>query len=319
VKEADEKVIGFYAGTLGLAEVGLGSLLHGMKVPLTGTFLSLNQALFLTRVVKLNRGCGDARWLPMRVSSVTALLKSLSPAGKKLLPMLAISAQGLLFSIGTTILGPNIFGVTLGAALLAIWGVFQPLAILLFVYGIALGEEQLARLFEYYSRLLRDVIAVSPEGSSDLLWKSVVVFAGAKMIIAGLVCAAGWRAEVNEQELVSSRLVKLGLAGLPRDGSADPGTSLGRASSGALRDLFRPVFVFPLIMTGVFFWFAEHAVAPVLWGLIRPLAAGYLLYLAIRLFPVERWVQSAGFGGTALAAAIDVLKGQAGDGARKVR
>ena len=103
----DPKITGFYAGTLSLAEIGLGSLLHGLKIPLTGTFLSINQALFLTRLVKLNRNQPDARTLPFQVSNITALLKSLSPAGKKLLPMLAIASQGLLFTLGTIVFGAN--------------------------------------------------------------------------------------------------------------------------------------------------------------------------------------------------------------------
>jgi hypothetical protein len=305
-------VVGFYAGTLGIAEVGLGSLLHGMKIPLSGTFLSINQALFLTRVIKLNRSAGDARILPLRVSNIAALLKSLSPAGKKLLPMLAIAAQGLLFSFSTFVFGANVIGAVVGGALLALWGVLQPVAILFLVYGLALGEEQLQRLFAYYSRLLQDVVALTP----DLLWRMVFLFAGTKMLVAAAVCLAGWRANVDEQHLVSERLIKLGLAGLPKryEGADQSATSLGDASFGALRDLMRPLFLVPLFMTGVFFWFAEHEWAPVLWGMLRPVAAGYLIFLAIRLFPVDRWIVRMGWGGGALAAAIAVVKGKTGSG-----
>ncbi|MFM8268834.1 MAG: hypothetical protein ACKN9V_01485, partial [Pseudomonadota bacterium] len=98
---SDPRITGVYAGILSLVEIGLGGLLHGMKIPFAGTFLSLNQGFFLTRLIKLNCFSPDARTLPFRVSNITALLKSLSPAGKKLLPMLAISAQGFLFSFGT--------------------------------------------------------------------------------------------------------------------------------------------------------------------------------------------------------------------------
>ena len=84
--QSDSRITGVYAGVLSLVEIGLGGLLHGMKIPFAGTFLSLNQSLFLTRVTKLNQGGDGSGTLGFRISNVTALLKSLSPAGKKLLP-----------------------------------------------------------------------------------------------------------------------------------------------------------------------------------------------------------------------------------------
>ncbi len=310
----DPKITGFYAGVLSLAEIGLGSLLHGLKIPMTGTFLSINQALFLTRVVKLNRANDDVRTLPFRVSNITALLKSLSPAGKKLLPMLAIAAQGLLFTAGTIIFGPNLIGCMAGAAMLAVWGVFQPVAILWLIYGLVLGEDQLAKIFAYYSKLLSGVVEIN-SGFQDQVIRVILVFVAIKSLVCMAVCLAGWRAEVNEQQLLSERLVKLGLKGLPRGDVALPSAASGpskgffKAFKGALNDIRRPLFIVPLIMTGIFFWFAEDELAPILWGVFRPMAAGYLLFLAIRLFPVETWIKRAGLGGTALAAAVDVING----------
>ena len=91
------ELIGLWAATLSIAEVGVGSFMHAFHIPLTGTFLSLNQAAFLTRLTKLNQHRDDARGLAFDVSTVTALIKSFSPIGKRLTPMLAISVQGLLF------------------------------------------------------------------------------------------------------------------------------------------------------------------------------------------------------------------------------
>ncbi|NDG27344.1 MAG: hypothetical protein EB120_09240, partial [Proteobacteria bacterium] len=71
----DSRTTGVYAGILSLIEVGLGGLLHGLKVPLAGTLLSLNQSLFLTRVVKLNQGSRGVRTLGFRVSNITSILK----------------------------------------------------------------------------------------------------------------------------------------------------------------------------------------------------------------------------------------------------
>ena len=91
--------IGKQIASLALIEVGLGSLLHSLKIPLSGHFLSLNQTAFLSRSsFKLN-----SKKAPLEISLTASILKSLSPAGKKLTPMLAIAAQGLLFYIGIMI------------------------------------------------------------------------------------------------------------------------------------------------------------------------------------------------------------------------
>ena len=319
----DPKITGFYAGTLSLAEIGLGSLLHGLKIPLTGTFLSINQALFLTRLVKLNRNQPDARTLPFQVSNITALLKSLSPAGKKLLPMLAIASQGLLFTLGTIIFGANLIGCLIGAGLLAVWGVFQPLAILWLVYGFALGQEQMAKVFAYYSKLLSGIVIITPA----MMVQAVAIFVVAKSFVSMAVSFAGWHSNVNEQQLLNDRLVKLGLKGLKSlpdvttlRGTANPAPRANFmagfmiAMRGALNDIRRPLFLLPLAMTGIFFWFAEDDLAPVIWGIFRPLAFGYLLFLAIRVFPIEVWIKRAGLSGTALESgliyAIEVINGR---------
>jgi hypothetical protein len=115
--------VGTWAGTLALAEVGVGSFLHAAHIPMTGTMLSLNQALFLSRITRLNHDLPGARSLGFEISSVTALLKSFAPVGKRLTPMLAIGVQGLLFTAGTTIFGPTLIGVIAGSMLLAVWQV----------------------------------------------------------------------------------------------------------------------------------------------------------------------------------------------------
>jgi hypothetical protein len=300
--ETDPKITGIYAGTLSLAEIGLGSILHGMRVPFAGTFLSINQAVFLTRLVKLNRENDDVRTLPLRVSNVTAMLKSLSPAGKKLLPMLAIAAQGLLFTTSVLVLGPGLAGCVAGGMFLSVWGVVQPLAIMWLIYGTALGAGQIDGMIRYYGKLMGGFFEITP----SILVQMVLAFLVAKALVAGVVCFAAWRAGVDEQKLLNDRLVKIGLRGFTRTPSP-PAPSTSSAWVGAARDLRRPVFLLPLCMTGLFFWFSEHQLAPVVWGMLRPLAFAYIVFLALRLFPLETWVKRRSAGSLALASAIEFL------------
>lgn len=306
--ETDPKITGIYAGTLSLAEIGLGSILHGMRVPFAGTFLSINQAVFLTRLVKLNRENDDVRTLPLRVSNVTAMLKSLSPAGKKLLPMLAIAAQGLLFTTSVLVLGPGLAGCVAGGMFLSVWGVVQPLAILWLIYGTVLGAEQIEGMIRYYGKLMEGYFDITPA----ILVQAVIAFLVFKAAVAGAVCFAAWRAAVDEQRLLNDRLVKIGLRGFSQSLHSSPSKTSSSSSQsspwlGAARDLRRPVFLVPLCMTGLFFWFSEHELAPVVWGMLRPLAFAYIVFLALRLFPVDTWVKRRGAGSVALASAIEFL------------
>lgn len=300
--QTDPQIIGFYAGILSLAEIGLGSLLHGLKVPLAGTFLSLNQSLFLTRLTKINQHRTDSRILGFQVSNITALLKSLSPAGKKLLPMLAIATQGLLFSLGTLLLGPNLPGCLLGAALSSTWGIIQPLALLWVIYGTAFGQDQFNQILAYFNKFFGELISIS----SHSLVYLVLGFIFIKMLFAMALVFLGWRASIEEDKLVNHALLKFRLKGL----NFSPRTQSNQnAAWGALTDISKPLFLFPLAMTGIFFWFAEHDRAHFIWMLCRPLAIGYLLLLGLRLVPIEKWVQKQGWGGPALKAALSFIEG----------
>jgi hypothetical protein len=128
----------WYSVYLATVEVALGAVLHGARIPLTGYILSLHQAFCLTRAVR-----HDGRiFTPLSVSATVAILKTLSPMGKKITPMMAILVQGFLFNMGILCLGNSMAGHMLGAVLLSLWGFIQPM---LFAYVI-FGQDLLAGL-----------------------------------------------------------------------------------------------------------------------------------------------------------------------------
>lgn len=51
MQKVEVEILGREAAALSLVEIGLGSILHGLKMPFTGYFLSLNQGFFLSRAV----------------------------------------------------------------------------------------------------------------------------------------------------------------------------------------------------------------------------------------------------------------------------
>jgi hypothetical protein len=260
--------IGKNAALLSLIEVGLGSLLHGMKIPLSGHFLSLNQGLILTRTTLKSGEPRDAAI----ISTTAALLKSLSPAGKKLTPMLAIAMQGQLYYLGLVLFGANILGMLFGMTLLCLWGFLQPLA----VYYLLYGET----LITVIDGLMKDWSQWIPLSWQGLLWLTIGVVT-LKIILGFLVVVIAHRlteAQIERIELWARKQkqsqTKLALSPI----------------KGALKDLSTPLFIFSWLLTLTFYFLAnsEHAVS--VWFLLRPLAVGFIFFYLARRIPVS-WIQ----------------------------
>jgi CTP:molybdopterin cytidylyltransferase MocA len=254
---ADDAGIGHDAGVLALVEVGLGSVVHAFHLPGGGHLLSLNQAFFLARSTLRTR----MRAAAVRISSVVGLLKSLSPAGSRLTPMLAISAQGALFSAGTGAFGANLAGVCVGAALLSVWAFAQPLAVSYLIFGRSLFEVA-AVLYQRAAELLS-----FPRSN---LWQVLALLVFIKAVLAMAVAAL---ARFLPESWVSAYTARLRAAAL-RTGT--------RSRPGRLGFLRAPIFLVPLALNFIFLFWAESPRAAFLWGLLRPVALGYVAVLVLR-------------------------------------
>lgn len=289
------------AAVLSAVEVGLGSVLHGFRVPFTGHFLSLNQAFLLSRASLQARGLEGARTMPAQVSAIAASLKSLSPAGKKLTPMLAISAQGLLFSVGTLIAGANFPGILLGSLLLSVWAFVQPILIYYALYGRTMIE-----VADYFYEKTREAVAFEP---SSLLAVLAVIL-GVKLALAAGVAVLAWRLPESRAKAFQDTLL-VAARGRKRAESAPGG--LSQSAKLAARDLFNPLFIVSLALTAVFFLFVEASSADLIWALVRPIAVGFILFFAVRAIPFGRvldWAERKGFTGfsAAFRQAVRTLK-----------
>jgi hypothetical protein len=269
--------LGRDAGLLAATELGLGSLLHALQIPLAGHLLSLNQIAILTRHTRGTRAEPGARGGPAALSAIAAVLKSLSPAGKKLTPMLAISAQGLLFNLGTLALGRNALGAMLGALLSSAWAFVQPVLLYWLLFGDVLlrGAEVLYRRTQEAFHFDRgDLIVV------------VSALAAIKAVAALGVSWTAWRMGEQGFERYQAKLKGAGAAGRARMLAATSGAFSSReAALAAARDLVRPGFVLSLVAVSVFFVWSEASVSEWIWGLLRPVALGFVLYFAVRVIP----------------------------------
>jgi hypothetical protein len=283
--------IGKKAALLSIVEIGLGSVLHAFSVPFAGHFLSLNQGFILTRAAMES---GDRR-APGIISAVAALLKSLSPLGKKLTPMLAIGMQGQLYNLGLLLLGNNGLGRILGMTLLCLWGFVQPLALYFILYGKTLVE-----MAQYYANELSKVFTVTPEDFIAILI-SLVVF----KIICGVVVVI--LAQILKKKKIEQYETWLISKHKPQEPKKE-----GSPWLLAFRDLFSPVFIVTWLLMLLFYLYSQHQRAELIWVLLRPVALGYLIFLGLRVFPVEKivpWVSIRyPFLGRALEAALRVIK-----------
>jgi hypothetical protein len=273
-------IIPRYTLVQAVAEVGVGSIAHALQLPLTGHLLSLNQALILTFTCRATDTRTDAIRAATAVSTSTALLKALSPAGKRLTPMLAIGVQGLLYAVGPAVLGRTLLGAAFGASLLSLWAFLQPLLIAYLLLGSV--------FFEAVLKLWSDVsLALSlPE---DLGLHFLLAIVIAKATIAALLAGAAWISgdELEERYLRRVRRVAQRAKGLRKPKSRLP------AWKGALHDLLSPWFVLSVALTLVFFAMSgPDGATRAVWFALRTLAAALLFFWAVRALP-QKWVKSS--------------------------
>ena len=149
--------IATYSGILAGIEIGLGAWIHALHLPLGGQILSLNQGFLLSLASKKSERKLAAK-AAYGISSSSALLKSLSPMGKRLTPMLAIWMQGVLFSMGVLFGGTGVAGLMISSALLSLWSFIQPALFAFFIFGAdPMGEW--VKLFPNAISLLTWIIA----------------------------------------------------------------------------------------------------------------------------------------------------------------
>ena len=250
------------AAQLSVAEIAIGSFGHGFKIPLTGQILSLNQLGFLLNAVNRDRLKKSSVF---EISGIAAALKSFSPAGQKIGPMLSIAMQGLLFWFGLTVFGVNIVGQAVGAVLLSLWSFVQPLITLAFIYGM-----DLEKLWDFYFKRMQDDYS---------FWAIAVGYALAsvlalKLIVALVMTFASRALGLNVNLIKTQGTLKLM--------SADFSKSEKSPWQAALKDLTRPIFLISFILLIIFISQINGTLTEKIWMALRPLATAYVLFYILR-------------------------------------
>lgn len=287
-------LISYYATLQSLVEVGLGSFLHAFHIPFSGHALSLNQGLILTQACQKTQTRKEAITATNGIAIITAILKSLSPIGKRLTPMLAISMQGFLFSLGILALGNNIFGMLLGISLLSLWAFAQPL---LFAY-LFFGEK----LFFAIEKLWLEIagkLSLSPDYGLKILLSIVML----KVILSWVVALIGWKYPTWITERYFTKILKYKDLTTKTIKNKKP----QNAARGALQDLLNPWMILSLVLATAFMLLTEKSgyFDVFVYGL-RVIAIAYLIFFVLRAFP-QAWIKKALTSFPTLAKTVDRL------------
>lgn len=289
--------VGKQAALLSIIEIGLGSVLHGLQIPMAGHLLSLNQGFILSRAMY---DLQDKR-APGLISTTAALLKSLSPAGKKLTPMLAIAVQGQLFGVGPMVLGNTLWGHFLGMTLLCLWGFIQPLIF----YALTFGEAFLLMANYYLLQL----------GLSELSSRSSILW-----ILVGLVVVKiliGFRLVLLARRVSSKSIERYEEWAINQKPLEKKRRTPSNVYMEALRDLMTPFFIVTLVLTSIFFFYAESSYSTLIWNILRPISIGYIIFLLLRLIDLskaqEKLAKSNPLLAQSLAVAIKIIRPSRGD------
>lgn len=277
-------IAAFYAMQLSLMEVGLGSLLHALHIPFSGFFLSLNQCFVLNRALLFSNlsTSSAARYIPMTVSNTAAIIKTLSPYGKKFTPMLAISMQGLLFNIGTLLLGNNFFGRSFGSLLLSLWPMIQPIVI----YGIIYGSIFLD-MAAYYNQLMNKLPWLEGMNIQMIAIAYILAHVGLTLGVCILTQLLPARLlERYDNYIMSDRLaLPIDLTTLPKK------KTILQKLRGVLKDFTSPFFLISLILSGFFLYATMHSLGSFAFAFFRLIAIAFLTFFLLRNLPSE-WLIS---------------------------
>lgn len=129
----DWERVGKFGAGAGAFEISVGSAFHASGFPLTGTVMSAAQAAFLAKSGERLSQKNRVVW----VAFIASALKAFSPAGSKLGPMLAISMQGFLFTVASSVIGWNKAGRAVGGILMGAWAALQGF----FIQYLLLGNQ----------------------------------------------------------------------------------------------------------------------------------------------------------------------------------
>ena len=282
-------VVGYYAAILSITEVGLGSLLYLFQMPFfVGFVLSLNQIFLLNRA-SYEGGKTASRLMPASISFIGAILKSLAPFGKKLMPMIGISMQGLLYNIPVILFGHCHISRLIGSAISSVWSIVH----VFLIYYVIFGYTFFIAISKLYERATGWLPFAVPSIQGVIVGIVIlkVILAIASVYLAESLSSTTMNKYFGRLKQFTRRARPVA----PTQGKKK--TVLENALL-ALKDICMLPFLFCALLSSMSFYLVPGVEDSWFLLIVRPMAFGFLCFFLIRITPVDKlmgWLERKNF------------------------
>ncbi len=271
LRKRDADKVGVFAAMSGGIEIGLGSMLHAWRVPFKGYILASIQNVLLIFFGKELNGRGL-----IRISLVTAMLKSFSPAGARLRPMLWIFIQGLVFALPVMVFRWHFISAVSGSILMGWLTLLISLASDYAKFGRSVFDAYVSGTNAIFSRIGLDNIG---------FWYLIACIFIFKAVLSIGIAIGSFYFDFSRHILRSSPV------GQVETTQTRPSAPLTLASSmlAALRDLMNPRFLIPFVGTTLLiFFFTELTALSFATVIVRGGVISWFGFLLVRRIDITR-------------------------------
>jgi len=175
-------------------EIIVGSLLHNLHIPFSGTLLATFSIIWMISFLQIWKEKG----LIWRAGLICGLMKSLSPSAVILGPMTGIMMEALFMDLLIYLVGRNMLGYVLAGIAALLSTILHKLASLFILYG-----NDLVNIYINLFRFLQKQLGMEEGNPKDLILGIIALYilVGAAAAIAGYYL--GKRALRNRKEVSS--------------------------------------------------------------------------------------------------------------------
>jgi hypothetical protein len=172
-------------------EIIVGSLLHNLHIPFSGTILATFSVILMISFLQIWNETG----LIWRAGLICGLMKSLSPSAVILGPMTGIMMEALFMDLLIYLLGRNMIGYILAGIAALLSTILHKLASLFILYG-----KDLVTIYVNLFRFLQKQLGVGEANPKDLIAGIFILYIllGAAAALAGTLL--GRRALLKQRE-----------------------------------------------------------------------------------------------------------------------
>ncbi len=175
-------------------EIIVGSLLHNLHIPFSGTLLATFSVILMIAFLQV----WNDRGLIWRAGLICGLMKSLSPSAVILGPMTGIMMEALFMDLLIYLVGRNILGYILAGISALLSTILHKLASLFILYG-----NDLVNIYVNLFRFLQKQLGLEDGNPKDLILGIIALYilVGSAAALAGYYL--GQRALRNHREVSS--------------------------------------------------------------------------------------------------------------------